>query len=126
MAKKASQTKVKAKTPVKKSPAKKPPAKKTPARAASKKATRSKTVVRWTSVPTAAKAKKTMVRNSAVPKSKPTAKPSSPIRAATAAAAEITFEMIATRAYFIAQSGGGGSEHDNWARAEWELRSGSV
>lgn len=34
----------------------------------------------------------------------------------------ITHEMIAQRAYFISISGNGGSEFDNWIRAEQELR----
>ena len=34
----------------------------------------------------------------------------------------ITDEMIAERAYFIAQSGTGSSDHENWVRAESELR----
>jgi hypothetical protein len=34
----------------------------------------------------------------------------------------ITHEMIARRAYEIWQSGTGGSEYDNWIRAEHELR----
>lgn len=34
----------------------------------------------------------------------------------------VTHEMIARRAYEIAMSGFGGSEFDNWIRAETELR----
>jgi hypothetical protein len=34
----------------------------------------------------------------------------------------ITHEMIAKRAYEISQSSQCGSEHDNWIRAERELR----
>ena len=37
---------------------------------------------------------------------------------------EITQEMIAIRAYEIYASGKGGSESDNWFRAEAELRAG--
>ena len=37
----------------------------------------------------------------------------------------ITDEMIAERAYFIAQSGTGSSDHENWVQAESELRSGA-
>ena len=33
-----------------------------------------------------------------------------------------THEQIAKRAFEISQSGHGGSEHDNWVRAERELR----
>ena len=52
----------------------------------------------------------TVVRNSAIPKpaaKKPTI---------------VTYDMIAKRAYEIWQSGTGGSEQDNWCRAERELR----
>ncbi|MDB5325929.1 MAG: hypothetical protein JWM57_1498 [Phycisphaerales bacterium] len=35
----------------------------------------------------------------------------------------ITYERIAERAYHISQSGYGGSEDDNWHRAEAELKS---
>jgi len=61
----------------------------------------------------AAKPLSTPVRNSAIPK------------AAAAAAkkpAVITQEQIAIRAYEIYLSGTGGSESDNWHRAERELR----
>ena len=50
------------------------------------------------------------VRNTAVPKTTSAAKP------------VLTHEMIAKRAYEIYLSGTGGSEHDNWVRAERELR----
>ena len=40
-----------------------------------------------------------------------------------AAAPEITDEMIAERAYHISQSGEGGTDEENWHRAEAELRS---
>jgi hypothetical protein len=52
----------------------------------------------------------TPVRNSAVPKAAPSPK------------VTITHEMIAKRAYEISQSPQCGSEHDNWIRAERELR----
>ena len=52
----------------------------------------------------------TPVRNSAVPKAAPSPK------------VAITHEMIAKRAYEISQSPQCGSEHDNWIRAERELR----
>jgi hypothetical protein len=39
-----------------------------------------------------------------------------------AAPMTITYEMIAERAYYISISGTGGSEHDNWHRAEAELK----
>jgi hypothetical protein len=54
----------------------------------------------------------TTMRSSPIPKVTPT-----PLRK------EITHEMIAERAYYIAMSGQGGSELDNWLRAERELRS---
>jgi DUF2934 family protein len=41
-----------------------------------------------------------------------------------AAAPEITQEMIAERAYYLSQSGEGGTDEDNWHRAEAELRQG--
>ena len=53
----------------------------------------------------------TPVRNTAVPKAAPAPK-------------VITHEMISKRAYEIWQSGTGGSEYDNWVRAERELRGG--
>ena len=52
------------------------------------------------------------VRNSPIPKAAP-----------APAKKEITYEDIAVRAYFIHCSGQGGSETDNWHRAERELRS---
>jgi hypothetical protein len=58
------------------------------------------------------KAVSTPVRNSAIPKSS----------AASAPKAEITRDEIALRAYHIHLSGTGGSESDNWFRAERELR----
>ncbi len=53
----------------------------------------------------------TPVRNSAIPKVKPIAKPM-----------EITSELIAKKAFEIFASGKGGSELDNWFAAERELR----
>ena len=52
----------------------------------------------------------TPVRNSAIPKTQP------------AARKDVTYEMIARRAYEIWQSGDCGSECENWLRAERELR----
>ncbi len=69
--------------------------------------------------PVAAPAKvvaKTEVRNSPLPKTSVAPKPQTP-----AAKKEITREMISQRAYFI-WSREGGSEYDNWVRAERELR----
>jgi hypothetical protein len=57
----------------------------------------------------------TPVRNTAIPKVP-----------AAQSKREITNEMIATRAYYISISGQGGSEYDNWTRAEYELRNGVV
>ena len=61
------------------------------------------------------------VRNSPIPKvvAKPATAPAIP-QAATKKV--VTQEMIATRAYEISRSGNGGSEFDNWLRAERELR----
>ena len=42
-----------------------------------------------------------------------------------AAPPEITQEMIAERAYHISQSGEGGTDEENWHRAEAELRQGA-
>jgi hypothetical protein len=41
-----------------------------------------------------------------------------------ATAPEITHETIAERAYHISQSGEGGTDEENWHRAEAELREG--
>jgi hypothetical protein len=43
-------------------------------------------------------------------------------KAVEVSASAISHEKIAERAYFIALSGTGGSEYDNWCRAETELR----
>lgn len=69
---------------------------------------------------TPAKKTTTTVRNSAVPKA---TKPAATI-AKAAAIVEPTFDQIAKRAYEIFASGTGGSEADNWFRAERELRTG--
>ena len=53
----------------------------------------------------------TPVRNSAIPKMPPT-----PQKKA------VTHEQIARRAYEISISGNGGSDFDNWIRAEKELK----
>lgn len=53
------------------------------------------------------------VRNTPVPKPHPRSQ--QPVA--------ITYDMIAQRAYEIWQSGRGGSDFDNWVRAERELRS---
>jgi hypothetical protein len=57
----------------------------------------------------------TEARNTAIPKLKPAKK---------LAALELTQDQIARRAYEIYASGNGGSDTDNWFRAERELRGG--
>ena len=52
----------------------------------------------------------TPVRNTPIPK------------AAAPARKEVTHDMISLRAYSIHLSGAGGSEMDNWLRAERELK----
>ena len=64
----------------------------------------------------------TPVRNSAIPKVATAAVAAVP---AGIAKREVTQEMIAVRAYEIAMGGTGGSEQDNWFRAERELRAGA-
>jgi hypothetical protein len=54
----------------------------------------------------------TPVRNSPLPKT------------TLAPQREVTHEMIARRAYEISISGSGGSDFDNWIRAERELKGG--
>ena len=73
------------------------------------------TPVRRSPVPKKPKAGSTPVRNTAVPKGKSKS-------AAPAPKAEVTYDQIAARAYEIYQSGQGGSEQENWFRAERELR----
>jgi hypothetical protein len=60
--------------------------------------------------PAAKAAVSTPVRNSAIPK------------VAAKKTLDITFEMIARKAFEIHASGKGGSEQDNWFAAERELR----
>ena len=77
------------------------------------------------------KSASTPVRRSPVPKSKPKAG-SSPVRNSAIPKGKSkpaggskplpTFEQISVRAYEIYASGQGGSEHENWLRAERELR----
>lgn len=76
---------------------------------------------------TPAKTVSTPMRNSAIPRS------TSPTNrgfgnnggggTAMASGRQVTHEMIAKRAYEIWKSGKGGSQYDNWLRAERELRS---
>ena len=63
----------------------------------------------------------TAVRKTVAPKVAPLAAVAK--AASKKAPAPITYERIAERAYFISQSGYGGSEDDNWLRAEAELKS---
>jgi hypothetical protein len=70
----------------------------------------------------------TPVRNSAIPRStSPTSRGFASNNgggSATATASrQISHEAIAKRAYEIWKSGKGGSQYDNWLRAERELRS---
>jgi hypothetical protein len=67
--------------------------------------------------PAKAAVSSTTVRNSPVPKAAPKA-----AAAAPAPKKEIGYAEIAKRAYEIYASGQGGSESDNWYRAERELR----
>jgi hypothetical protein len=76
--------------------------------------------VRNTAIPKAAPAKAQPSSFKAQPfKAQPTGTPAQPQGKARRA---VTFEMIAQRAYEIWQSGTGGSDFDNWCRAERELR----
>src|SRR5262245_49249120 len=61
-------------------------------------------------------AKRTVVRRSSLPRTN--VKPA----VITTPSSLITHEQIAERAYFISISGTGGSEQENWLRAERELR----
>src|SRR5688572_1632144 len=61
--------------------------------------------------------KTSAVRNTPIPKTNPVLTPGAPKR-------QITPELIAERAYYISISGTGGSQEENWHRAERELREG--
>ena len=61
--------------------------------------------------------KTSAVRNTSIPKTNSVATP-------TASRREVTHELIAERAYYISISGTGGSQDENWIRAERELRAG--
>jgi hypothetical protein len=68
-------------------------------------------------------AARTEVRNSPIPKVSAPAKVAAAAAAASAPAPRmVTYEQIAVRAYEIWSSGQGGSDFDNWVRAERELR----
>jgi hypothetical protein len=58
----------------------------------------------------------TPVRNSPIPKVAAAVAPTAAVKKV------VTHDMIAVRAYEISCSGAGGSEFDNWLRAERELR----
>jgi hypothetical protein len=73
-------------------------------------------VITSAKAPAASIASKGAVRNTAVPRAASIARIVEP--------KEITFDMIARRAYEIHCSGTGGSQDDNWFRAERELRGG--
>ena len=66
------------------------------------------------------KPQSTPVRNSPIPRA--AAPAAQPIAQKQGATKQITWEAIAKRAYEISQSTSGGSEFDNWLRAERELR----
>jgi hypothetical protein len=68
----------------------------------------------------AAKEKKT--ETAAAPKKTTTRRAASSKSKAAAEQPEITYEMIAERAYHISQSGDGGTDEENWHRAEAELK----
>ena len=62
----------------------------------------------------------TTVRNTVIPKA---SLAGAAIKvAASKAPVPLTYERIAERAYYISRSGHAGSEHDNWLRAEAELK----
>jgi hypothetical protein len=63
----------------------------------------------------------TPVRKTVTPR-KSTKSVATPDVAATVAAPVLTQDKIAERAYFISLSGTGGSESENWFRAESELK----
>jgi hypothetical protein len=68
--------------------------------------------------PAAAAPTTTAVRNSAIPP-----RPTTPASSAPAARRSApTYDQIAQCAYFIWQSGKGGSQDENWFRAERDLR----
>jgi len=73
------------------------------------------------SPPAASAVGRTEVRNSPLPRSGMSASPSGS-SASSAGKKQVTHDQIARRAYEIWQSGKGGSDFDNWVRAERELR----
>ena len=87
----------------------------TTTKAAATKAPKSSSVIATGKAP-AAVANKSAVRNTGAPRASAITRIVEP--------KEITYEMIARRAFEIHASGYGGSQDDNWFRAERELRSG--
>ena len=83
---------------------------------AKKQSTKIGTEVKGVVTPGAPTKTSTPVRNSAIPK----VSAATAVVAPAAAKVEVTHEMIAHRAYEISQNGGG-SEFENWLRAEREL-----
>jgi hypothetical protein len=75
------------------------------------------------SKPPAKIAAKTEIRNTAIPRPAATAAAAPGRGAKPGARVEVTHELISRRAYEIHCSGAGGSEFENWIRAERELRS---
>jgi hypothetical protein len=76
-----------------------------------------RTTAKKPAVKTTNPVKTTALRNTAIPKS-------TPVATGATARRQVTPELIAERAYFISISGTGGSQDDNWHRAERELRDG--
>lgn len=89
----------------------------------SSKATAPKALTSVTSPAEGTEAVETPIATTAVRK---TVAPKTASPAVKKAALPITHERIAERAYYISQSGTGGSEDHNWFRAEAELRSESL
>ncbi len=76
--------------------------------------TPAKKSVSKTASKSAAASRSTPVRNTPIPKAV--------AKSAGKKMAPITSELISERAYFISISGNGGSDDENWLRAERELR----
>ena len=87
-----------------------------------------RTEVRNSPIPQAAPAPRPSVSKTAAPQPAAAKQPASPAAApaarpaAAATLKPVSHELIARRAYEIWASGQGGSEMDNWVRAERELR----
>ena len=72
--------------------------------------------------PAPAPVARTETRNSPLPKTNFAPATGSSSSSSSGAKKQISQEQIARRAYEIWQSGKGGSDFDNWVRAERELR----